>query len=116
MSMTATVPALTRCPEWCTTPAHRVFDAPGIPSREALELALAEPHEGPVYGTVRTSDAEVVVFEGGDDGESGVSLFVGGNFALTLPTGEAVARLAAMGDALRGASEDLAVLLAGGVK
>ncbi len=47
------------------------------------------------------------------DGTSGVGVSVGGARVAVLPLGEAVARLTAMGDALRGAAEDLAVVLAG---
>ena len=102
-----TTSTLTECPSWCSTPAHRLLDTQGMPTREDLDLAAYEPHEGPVYGPSRSRDVEVLAFVH-PDGTSGVSVNVGGNLALTLPLSrESVARLETMSDALRGASEDL---------
>ncbi len=105
----STTPTLTTCPRWCTNPAHRL---PDEPTPDELDLAASEPHEGPVSGSSRSSDVEVLLV-GQADGPTSVSVSVAGNEALRLPPGEAVYRLAAMSDALRVASEDVAPVLAG---
>ena len=100
------------CPSWCTTPAHRLLDTLGMPTREDLDLAAYEPHEGALRGPSNSPVAELVLFAE-PDGTSGVALRIAGELVLTLPLADAERRLEALSDALRGAAEDLAVAMVG---
>jgi hypothetical protein len=103
---------MTPCPSWCTTPAHRLLDTLGLPTREDLDLAAYEPHEGALRGPSNSPVAELVLFAE-PHGTSGVALRIAGELVLTLPLPDAARSLETLSDALRGAAEDLTVAMAG---